>query len=400
MIEKQQMPPLMSTAWPKWPYFAEDEIAAVERVLRSGQVNYWTGDECHAFEREFADFIGTQYAISLANGTIGLESALRALTIGPGDEVIVPARTFIATASSVVAIGAKPIVADVELFSQTISADKIAPLINAKTKAIIVVHLAGRPADMDPILALARKHQLKVIEDCAQAHGAKYKNQKIGSLGDVGVFSFCQDKIMTTGGEGGMLVTNDETVWKNAWSYKDHGKDIDSVQQGTPSYVFQYRHKQFGTNWRMTEMQAAIGRIQLTKLTDWVLARRKNARAISEILNELPAVIIEQPDNQFYHAYYKYYFFIRAESFQKDWHRDRLLHTINQSGVSCFSGICPEIYREQAFVQARLSQKVLPNAHLLGETSFMLLVHPTLSVTHCQQIAEQVSACCQLALNV
>ena len=253
-----------------WPVFDEDEIDAVTRVLKSGRVNYWTGEECQAFEREFAAHCGAEYPISLANGTVALELALYAFGIGPGDEVIVPSRTFIASASCAVARGAKPVVADIDPVSQNLTADTIRAVMTRQTKAVIAVHLAGWPCDMDPIMDLAKAHGIIVIEDCAQAHGATYKGRPIGSLGDGAAFSFCQDKIMTTGGEGGMFVTSDEVAWENAWAYKDHGKSYEAVFHRQHSPGFRWLHTSFGTNWRMTEMQAAIGRHQLTKLAGWV----------------------------------------------------------------------------------------------------------------------------------
>lgn len=256
--------------FPDWPCFEPDEIAAATAVLRSGKVNYWTGEEGRQFENEFAEFCGTKHAVCLANGTLALELALQVMGIGDGDEVVTTSRTFIASASCAAMRGARPVCVDVDRESQNLSANTIRQAITPRTKAIIAVHLAGWPCDMDPILALAAEHGLKVIEDCAQAQGAEYKGRPVGSMGEAAAFSFCQDKIMTTGGEGGMLVTNDSELWNRAWSYKDHGKNYGAAFHGQHGPGFRWLHDSFGTNWRMTEMQAAIGRVSLRKVSDWV----------------------------------------------------------------------------------------------------------------------------------
>ena len=225
--------PVRITPFAPWPFFSEDEIEAVAEVLRSGKVNYWTGSECRQFEQEYANFTETRYAISLANGTLALEAALHSLGIGPGDEVVVPSRTFIATASCVAMSGARPVVADIDSESQTLTAETVRDVLTPRTRAIIAVHLAGWPCDMDPLCELGRARDLYVIEDCAQAHGATYKGRPVGGLGDVGAFSFCQDKIITTAGEGGMLVTNNPDIWRRAWEFKDHGKNFDEMARAT-----------------------------------------------------------------------------------------------------------------------------------------------------------------------
>ncbi len=366
-------------AFPPWPVFAADEIEAVLSVLRSGKVNYWTGEEGRLFEREFAEYVGIRHAIALANGTVALELALHALGIGPGDEVITTSRTFIASASAIVMRGATPVIADIDRESQNITAETIAAVLSEKTKAIIVVHLAGWPCDMDPIMQLAQERGIKVIEDCAQAHGAVYKGRKVGSIGDVGAFSFCQDKIMTTGGEGGMLTTDDAELWERAWAFKDHGKSYRAVFEPNTAPGFRWLHESFGTNWRMTEMQSALGRVILKKLPDWLSIRRAHGALLNESLRDLPNLRVCEPPPHVQHAYYKYYVFVRPERLKESWNRDRIMEAIVGEGVPCFSGSCSEIYLEKAFAGTGWQPaERLPAARELGETSLMFLVHPTL----------------------
>jgi dTDP-4-amino-4,6-dideoxygalactose transaminase len=362
-----------------WPSLSEDEVAAASAVLRSGKLNYWTGEEVRQFENEFASFAGCQNAIAVANGTVALELALYSLRIGPGDEVIVPSRTFVASASCVIMRGAKPVFADVDPISQTLTASSIREVLTPSSKAIIAVHLAGWPCDMDPIIELAREHGLKVIEDCAQAHGATYRDQPVGCLGDAAAFSFCQDKIMSTGGEGGMLTTNDDELWERAWSFKDHGKNHGTAHQQQASSGFRWLHDSFGTNWRLTEMQAAIGRSLLAKLPGQVELRRRNANILSQRFGTLPALRVTIPPREVGHAYYKYYVFLRPEWLRDGWSRDHLLQAIVAEGIPCFSGSCSEIYLEKAFPQDMRPTQRLQVARQLGETSLMFLVHPTLS---------------------
>lgn len=371
---------MLNTPFAPWPSFTQEEADTVQRVLLSNRVNYWTGEEGREFEKEFANYTGCTHAIALANGTVALELALYALGIGPGDEVITTSRTFIASASCIVMRGATPILADVDPVSQNITADTIHPLITTRTKAIICVHLAGWPCDMDPILALANEHNLKVIEDCAQCHGATYKGRPVGSLADVAAFSFCQDKIMTTGGEGGMLTTNDETIWQKAWEFKDHGKSYDAVYNRQHPPGFRWLHESFGTNWRLTEIQSAIGRIQLRKLSEWIAVRQRHAAILSESFSRIPALRVTVPFDVISHAYYKYYVFVRPEMIAPGWDRDRIMNAINSEGIPCYSGSCSEIYREKAFtVKGYGPANRLPVAKKLGETSLMFLVHPTLN---------------------
>lgn len=376
-----------------WPYFESDEIRAVSRVLQSGKVNYWTGDEGKLFEKEFAEFVGTKYAVALANGTVALEAALYALNISEGDEVIVTPRTFIASASCAVVRGAKPVFADVDPVSQNVTAETIQQVITPQTKAIICVHLAGWPCDMDSIMELAKKYHLYVIEDCAQAHGAKYKGKMVGSLGHIAAFSFCQDKIMTTGGEGGMITTNNEEWWARIWSYKDHGKNYHTVYDKIHPPGFRWLHEDFGTNWRMMEVQSAIGRIQLRKLPKWLEIRRRNATVLTEAFKNIPWLRTTVPPKEIEHAYYKYYVFVKSEFLKNGLSRDSIMQVINQTGVPCFSGSCSEIYLEKAFEQYHFQPKErLTMAKILGETSLMFLVHPTLTEECMRTIANTVKS--------
>jgi dTDP-4-amino-4,6-dideoxygalactose transaminase len=372
--------PTRSTPFAPWPHFERDEIEAASAVLASGKVSYWTTDECQAFEEEFARFCGARYAVALANGTLALEAALHALGIGAGDEVIVTPRTFVASASSVALCGATPVFADVDADSQNITAETIRAKLTDRTRAIVAVHLAGWPCDMDPIMSLAREHEIHVIEDCAQAHGATYRGERIGSIGDVAAFSFCQDKIMTTGGEGGMLVTNDRGIWERAWSHKDHGKNPALLARTGGPPGFRYVHAAVGTNWRLTAMQAAIGRAQLRKLPAWLATRRRYAERLTEQLGTLDALRIPAPAEDTRHVYYKFYVFVRPERLREGWDRDRILRAILAEGIPCFTGSCPEAYLEGAFwSEGDPEPERLPVARQLGETSLMFMVHPTLS---------------------
>lgn len=248
-----------------WPSYSDKDIEKISNILSSGKVNYWTGKECKKFEEEFANFVGTKYAVALANGTLALELALKAIGIKPSDEVIVTSRTFLASVSSVIELGAKPVFADVDKNTQNLDIEEIQKRITNKTKAIMCVHLAGWPNEMDEILKISKEYNLKVIEDCAQAHGAIYKNKSVGSIGDIGCWSFCQDKIMTTAGEGGMVTTNNKKLWEYMWSYKDHGKSYKKMTKPVKGQGFRWVHDSFGSNYRMTEIQAAIGRNQIKK---------------------------------------------------------------------------------------------------------------------------------------
>lgn len=370
----------MNTTFSHWPSFTQEEADAVRDVILSNKVNYWTGQECRTFEKEFAEWTNTAYAVAMTNGTVAIDAALIALGIGAGDEVIVTPRTFLASVSSIVNAGAVPVFAEVDRDSQNITADTIRAALTPRTKAVICVHLAGWPCDMDPIMALADEHDLKVIEDCAQAHGARYKGRPVGSIGHVGAWSFCQDKIMSTGGEGGMVTTNDQALWSRMWSVKDHGKSWEAVYERVHAPGFRWVHESFGTNWRMMETQAAIGRIQLRRMADWNTSRTTHAEKIWSTARDLKGLRTPAIPEDITHAAYKCYVFIEPATLTQGWSRDRILGEITARGVPCFSGSCSEVYLEKAFDNTGWRPSVrLPVARELGETSLMFLVHPTLS---------------------
>jgi dTDP-4-amino-4,6-dideoxygalactose transaminase len=380
---------MLNTKFSSWPQYTLEEADAVRKVLLSNKVNYWTGDECKNFEKEFAEFSGSKYAVALGNGTLALDAALYALKIGDNDEVVVTSRTFIASVSSIVNSGAIPIFADVDLSSQNISPEAIKSVITSKTKAIICVHLAGWPCDMDEIMNIAKEHDLYVIEDCAQAHGAKFKEKPVGSIGHIGCWSFCQDKIMTTGGEGGMVTTNDESLWRNIWSYKDHGKSYEAVYSRQHSPGFRWLHESFGTNWRMTEMQAAIGRIQLKRMPSWHKQRLSNSARIWSAAKKCNVFKVPSIPENIEHAAYKCYIFVNGNIHL----REKIIQKIKNKGVPCYSGACSEVYLEKAFDDTEFKPRErLPNARKLGETSLMFLVHPTLTEDEIQKTCDAITS--------
>lgn len=374
-----------------WPSYTEEEAAAVHKVILSNKVNYWTGEEGRKFEREFADFAQAEYAIAVANGTVALDLALRALGVGEGDEVIVTSRTFLASVSSIVNAGAIPRFADVDADSQNISAETISEVLSPRTKAIVCVHLAGWPCEMDSIMELADLHGLFVIEDCAQAHGAVHKGRSVGSIGHVGCWSFCQDKIMTTGGEGGMVTTNDRDLWSYMWSFKDHGKSWEAVYEHQHPPGFRWLHESFGTNWRMTEMQAVIGRIQLARMAEWHETRQQYAKQIWVAALSTAKLRVPKLPEGMVHAAYKCYVFVEGGEAL----RDELMAKINARGVPCFSGSCSEVYLEKAFDGTDYRPKSrLPIAKILGETSLMFLCHPTLTQSEIDQTCRVIKEVC------
>jgi len=388
----------MMSNFSSWPSFSKQEIDAVGDVLSSNRVNYWTGSECRNFELEFAQLCNTSHAVSLANGTLALDLALKALDIKHGDEVIVTSRTFIASVSSIFNVGAVPVFADIDLDSQNITPESVRNQITKNTKAIICVHLAGWPCEMDEMIDIADEFDLYLIEDCSQAHGARYKDKPVGSIGHVGCWSFCQDKIMTTGGEGGMVTTNDESLWRKMWAYKDHGKSYEAVYERNHSKGFQWLHESFGMNYRMTEIQAVIGRIQIKKMPEWHAKRLSNAKKIWDATRHCKGLCVPNIPGYIEHAAYKCYVFVKEKHLKAGWTRDRVIEKICDLGVPCRSGSCSEVYLEKAFDNTEYRPKErLTNAKELGETSLMFLVHPTLTEEEIQKTCDAIVSIMKLA---
>ncbi|WP_371375298.1 DegT/DnrJ/EryC1/StrS family aminotransferase [Thalassotalea aquiviva] len=390
---------MLNTKFSPWPSFTKEEANKVKEILLSNKVNYWTGAEGRKFEKEFAKFSDVKYAIALGNGTLALDLALVALGIGArnggseSDEVIVTPRTFLASASSIVTAGARPVFADVDLNSQNITADTISAVMTNNTRGIIAVHLAGHPCEMDEIMELAESRGVYVIEDCAQAHGAKYKGRSVGSIGHIGCWSFCQDKIMTTGGEGGMVTCNDEILWRKMWAYKDHGKSYEAVYEREHQPGFRWLHESFGTNWRLTEMQSSIGRIQLSKMPEWFEKRKLHADLLAQECQRFSCVRVPSTPDYMEHANYKFYVFIEPENLAEGFNRDKIVELINALGAPCMQGSCSEVYLEKAFDGKDFKPKErLPMAKELGETSLMFLVHPSLTETDMQHYVHAIGS--------
>jgi dTDP-4-amino-4,6-dideoxygalactose transaminase len=358
-----------------WPTYAQDEIEAVAACLRSGKVNQWTGGDVFAFQDALTARFGGGHGIALTNGSVALELAMRAFGFGPGDEVVVTPRTFVASAFCAQLVGATPVFAEVDPDSGNITAESIEAVLTERTKAVVPVHLAGWPADMEGIMELAERRGLKVIEDCAQGHGAEIGGRSVGSFGDSAAFSFCQDKIMTTGGEGGFTSFKDERAFEWAWSFKDHGKSFAKTRERPTKPGFRWLHDSVGTNWRLTGPQAAIGLVQLAKLDEWREIRTRNAGIWIEALSRVRGLRVPLPAAGLRHAFYKLYAYVEAGEGAEE-ARDEILRRAGEAGIRVFSGSCSEVYLEKAFDD--LPRPDLPVARRLGETSLMVEVHPTL----------------------
>jgi dTDP-4-amino-4,6-dideoxygalactose transaminase len=376
-----------------WPYFDKNDIAKAKEILESGKINYWTGNEGREFEKEFSKYVGVNHSVAVDNGTNALILAAHALGISKGDEVIMSPRTFVASAFSIMHLGAKPIFIDIDRNSQNMDASLIEQAITPNTKAIMAIHLAGWPCEMDIIQEICKKHNLYLIEDCAQAHGAQYNNQSVGSFGDINAWSFCQDKIMSTAGEGGMVTTNNKQLWKKVWSFKDHGKNYDTVYNKEHPPGFRWLHEDHGTNARLTEIQSAIGRLQLRKLDSWIDKRTKLANIFNDGFKNIDGLRIALSPEHIKHAYYKYYVFVENEKLKDGKNRDFIMNTLNEMGTPCYSGSCSEVYKEKAF------DKLFPNGHTalpvakeLAETSLMFLVHPTIDQEDIYTIVDQTKS--------
>ena len=374
-----------------WPFFDQEQISAVSKVLSSGKVNAWTGEECKLFEREFASYFSSKYSVAMANGTLALWAAYNSLGINKDDEIITTPRTFIATSSSALMLKAEPIFADVDRDSGSITAKTIEPLISKKTKAISLVHLGGWPADMEGIRNLAQSKNLFLVEDCSQAHGATISGKSVGSFGDISTWSFCQDKIISTGGEGGMVTTSNENLYNKVWSFKDHGKTLEALKRSDQSNTFKWLHEELGSNFRLTEMQSAIGRIQLRNLISTQKRRAENAYFLANYLKDIKVIRIPLPNKNIKHAWYKFYIYLKLKYISSDWNRDRIISEIISKGFPAFSGSCSEIYLEKCFKKLGHSPiKRLPIAKELGETSLMFLVDQTISKENLVKYAETI----------
>ena len=357
-----------------WPYHSEDEISAVADVLRSGKTNYWSGPNGQAFESEFAQYTGAKHALAVTNGTTALELALHGVQLPHGSEVIVPCRTFMATASAVVTAGYKPILADIDE-TLNVTVETLNARRTYRTSAVIVVHYAGLPCDMEAIMQWANKHEILVIEDCAHAHGARIKKQHVGTFGAVGCFSFCVGKTMSTGGEGGMVITNADSFHRRMGARRDHGRY--QMVGSKDMTQFQWTVEEFGTNLRMTEMQSAIGRIQLTKLDGWVNRRNQIAAAYDAILGGIPV-----PSSQ-KHGRYMYMSYVDD--------RDGKMIELQKMGVAARLGGCPNIGREAVFKGRAHS---CPVADDLGRRTLSLPVYPTMTDNDVEVVLKAVESVC------
>lgn len=395
--------PVNTKNFPPWPWFTDEMAQAAIEPLKSGKVNYWTGDLGMKFEQDFAKWNGAKFGISTCNGTAALHTALAGLDIGPGDEVITPSYTFIASSFSVCQAGAVPVFADVVPQGHTISAADIEAKISDKTRAIIVVHLYGEVADMDAIMAVAKRHNLLVIEDCAQAHGATYKGKKVGTIGNIGAFSFCQSKTFTTGGEGGCVITDDENVAWECRSFRDHGYDVaERLRLLELEAKLPYIHNRVGFNFRLTEIQSALGLKELERLDNWNLAnRRRNGEMLLKLLEGCPGILrlpIHKPDRQ--NGFWMFPIIVDVDSLKADIHK--VVEAIVAEGVPCGPVMWPQCYKEKAYQQHKgfgrlgypfgdpnarpeavdYANTFCPNAAWVEERCFFVPVHPTYEPEH------------------
>ena len=355
----------------KWPSYTQEEIKKVSEVIKSGKVNYWTGNEVKNFEKEFSNYFGNKYSIAVCNATLALEASLLALNIGKGDEVITTPRSYNASASCILRVGAKPVFADIEIDTQNISVKDIKKKISNKTKAIICVHLGGTPCDISEIKKIAKKKGIKLIEDCSQAHGAKYKNKYVGSFSDIAVWSFCNDKIISTIGEGGMISTNDKKLFFKLWSLKEIGKDF---KKSNTSFLpkFKWTHDYIGANLRMTEVQAAVGRIQLKNLNSMIKVRRKLAKIVIDFLEKNELFFTFKLNKNYFSSFYRLYFFLDKKKLSKKISREKIIKFLRKDGNDVSVGSCPEIYLEKPFRKILRKKIILPNTKYLSTISLAL----------------------------
>ena len=358
-----------------WPEYRINEINAVKKILNSGKVNYWTGNENKKFENNFQNFFKIKKAIAVSNGTAGLYLAIKALNLKKNSEIIVTPRSYYASASCILLNNCIAKFVDISLENQNICIHDLQKKISNKTKAIICVHLNGYPCDMEEIMKIAKKNNLYVIEDCSQAHGAKIKNKFVGSFGDIGVWSFCQDKIISTGGEGGMVATNSEKLFEKIWTLKDQGRNLKKIKK-LKSNKFRYIHDHIGFNFRMTEIQAKIGNIQLSKLKKWVRKRNTNALLIMRFLSKYPNVFNKfSLKKEYTHAFYRLCVTLKVSKKKINF----FLKQCQIKGIPISTGPCPEIYKEKLFKKQLGKNFYLKNANFLSGRTLSFLVDHTIS---------------------
>lgn len=381
----------------KWPIHSEDEIDAVADVLRSGRTNYWTGEHGQAFEREWVEYTGAQHALTVTNGTTALELALHGIgtMITDGDEssvltynrelrirrrdaeVIVPCRTFMATASAVVTSGMNPVLADINSVTLNVTAETLEARRTPRTVAVIVVHYAGLPCDMPAIMEWANKHSIIVIEDCAHAHGARINGKHVGTFGAVGCFSFCVGKIISTGGEGGMVICNDDAIHARMAARRDHGRF--QMVGNRDMTQFTYEVQEFGTNLRLTEMQSAIGRLQLKKLDGWNAKRNHIATIYRNAINGPGIRHPARADGRVWYLY-------NMQVFDRD--RQDLLRRLNERGIPARIGGCPNLLMEPVFGGVGAP---CPEADAVGERTLSLPVYPTMTLSDVEEVCTVVN---------
>ena len=398
--------PVNTEPFPMWPSFSEKTIQMVSEPLKTGKVNYWTGEIGVKFEKEWGKYNDAKYCITTTNGTSALHTAVSALGIGPGDEVICPSYSFIASSFCILQAGALPVFADTDE-SHTIDPNDIENKITDRTKAILVVHLYGVICNMDPIIEIAKKYNLYVIEDCAQAHGGEYKGKKVGTIGDVGCFSFCQSKHFTTGGEGGAVITNNEDLYWECMSFRDHGYDVkERLRLLEMEKKLMYIHRRVGFNYRMTEMQSLIGLCELERFDTWNLPnRRRNGRFLIDALKDHPLVLhppidTEERKNAFWWAP----FVIDTDRLKVP--MKQFLAAIEAEGVPVYGVLWPEMYKEKAYTErvgfGRLNYPFNdPNARKidytkveckkakwLSDRTLSFFCHPVYEIKHMEKYVE------------
>tara|TARA_B100000767_G_C19747383_1_gene529176 strand:- start:627 stop:1799 length:1173 start_codon:yes stop_codon:yes gene_type:complete len=361
-----------------WPNFSKNLISKVGRILSSGKINYIDGPYGKKFEKEFSKFVGNRYSIAICNGTAALEVAIKSLKLAKNSEIIVPSRSFFASAACIVNTGHIPIFADVDLLTQNISLDDIKKKISKRTKAIICVHLAGLPCNMHDIKKLANKNKIKIIEDCSQAHGASIDNMQVGSFGDVSTWSFCNDKIISTLGEGGMISTNKKIIYDFCKTYINHGSVL---QNNKNSEKFIYNKDYFGTNLRITEIQSIAGLEQLKDLRKVQIKRERMSKDYFHVTSKYQNYIYSYfPLKNIKCAWYRFYFFLKTDMKEYQKIRFKIIKNLKKNDLKCFTGSCPEIYLEKSFKKLKnFKVRRLINSKILGETSIALDINHTLT---------------------